>query len=75
MKTYVLPGLCNGISKYESLKSIEVTHSPACREVLIFSDVSILNDSVFRNRKVLKVHRFKIGLHQLLGFGTSNSLL
>ena len=34
--------------KYASLKSVEVTHSPACREVLIVSGVSILNDSVFR---------------------------
>ena len=56
-----------------SLKSMEVTHSPACREVLIVSGVSILNDSVFR--KVFKVLRSKIGLHRLLGLGTKNNLL
>ena len=54
-----------------SLKSMEVTYSPACREVLIVSGVSILNDPVFG--KVFKVPRAKIGLHQLLGLGTKNS--
>ena len=74
VKTHVFPGLTvNWYWKYASLKSIEVTHSPACREVLIVSGVSILNDSVFR--KVFKVLRPKIGLHQLLGLGTKNSWL
>ena len=36
---HVLPGLCIGIWKYASLKSMDVTHSPACREVLIISGV------------------------------------
>ena len=40
-----------------------VTHSTICREVLIVSGVSILNDSVFR--KVFKVLRYRIGLHWL----------
>ena len=55
-----------------SLKSMDVTHSPVCREVLIVSGISILNDSVFR--KVFKVLRSKIGLHRLLGLGKRNSL-
>ena len=59
--------------KCASLKSIEVTHSSACREVLIVSGVSILNNSVFR--KVFKVLKSKIGLRQLLDLGTTNSLL
>ena len=58
--------------KYASLESMEVTHSPACTEVLIVSGVSILNDSVFK--KVFKVLRSRIGLHRLLGLGTKNSL-
>ena len=58
--------------KYASVKSMEVTHSPACSEVLIVSGVSILNDSVFR--KVFKVLMSKMGLHWLLGLGTRNSL-
>ena len=45
---------------------MEVTHSPNCREVLIVSGVSILNDSVFR--KVFKVLRSRTGLHRLLGW-------
>ena len=44
---------------------MEDSHSLACREVFIVSVVSILNDSEFR--KVFKVLRSKIGLHQLLG--------
>ena len=56
-----------------SLKSMVVTHFPACSEVLIVSGVSILNDSVFR--KVFKLLRSKIGLHRLLGLGTKNSRL
>ena len=44
---------------------MDVTHSPACREVLIVSGVSILNDSVFR--KVFKLLRFRTSLHRLLG--------
>ena len=59
--------------KYTSLKSMEVTHSPACREVFIVSGVSILNDSVIR--KVFKLLRSRIGLHRLLGLGTKNSRL
>ena len=59
--------------KYASLKSMEVTHSPACMEVLLVSGVSVLNDSVFW--KVFKVLRYKIGLHQLLGLGPKNSWL
>ena len=47
---------------------MDVTHSPACREVLIVSGVSILNDSVFK--KVFKVLRSRMGLHRLLGLGT-----
>ena len=46
--------------KYASLKTMKNTHSPACREVLIVSSVSILNDFVFRN--VFKVLRSKIGV-------------
>ena len=42
-----------------SLKSMDVTHSPACREVLIVSGVSILNDLVFK--KVFKVLRSRTG--------------
>ena len=41
---HVLPGLT--VSVYASFKSMEVTHYPACKEVLIVSGVSILNDSV-----------------------------
>ena len=54
--------------KYASLKSMDVTHSPAWREVLIVSGVSILNVPVFK--KVFKVLRSRIGLHRLLGLGT-----
>ena len=50
-----------------------MTHSPDCREVLIVSGVSILNDSVFK--KVFKVLKSRIGLHRLLGLGTKNSWL
>ena len=56
-----------------SLKSMEVTHSPIYREILIVSGVSNLNDSVFR--KVFKGLRSRIGLHRLLGLGTKNSQL
>ena len=56
-----------------SLKSMEVTHSRTCREVLIVCGVSILNDSVFR--KVFKMLRAKTGLHQLLGLSTKNNRL
>ena len=52
---------------------MEVTHSPACREVLIVSGVSILNDSVLR--KVFKVLRSKMGLHRLFSLSTKNSWL
>ena len=38
-----------------------------CKEILILSGVSILNDPV--SRKVFKVLRSKIGLHRLLGLG------
>ena len=62
-----------GMWKYASLKSMEVTHSPACREVLIVSGVSILNDSVFR--KLFTLLRSKMGLNRLLGLGTKNSWL
>ena len=43
MKTHILPGLI----VYVCLKSMEVTHSPVCREVLIVSGVSILNNCVW----------------------------
>ena len=59
--------------KYASLKSMEVTHSPECREVLIVSGISIVNDSEFK--KVFKLLRSSIGLHRLLGLGTKNSRL
>ena len=62
-----------GIWRYASLKSMDVTHSPACREVLIASGVSILNDSEFK--KVFKALRSRTGLHQLLGLGSKNSRL
>ena len=52
---------------------MDVTHSPACREVLIASGVSILNDSEFK--KVFKVLRSRTGLQWLLGLGTNNSQL
>ena len=55
------------------LKSMDVTHSPAWREVLIVSGVSILNVPVFK--KVFKVLRTRTGLHRLLGSGTKNSRL
>ena len=55
------------------LKSMDVTHSPACREVLIASGVSILNDSEFT--EVFKVLRSRTGLHRLLGLGSKNSRL
>ena len=72
-RMYFLDWLWFGIWKYVSLKSMEVTHSPVCREVLIVSGVSILNDSVFR--KVFKGVRSRICLHRLLGLGTKNSRL
>ena len=62
-----------GIWKYASLKSMDVTHSPTWREVLMVSGVSILNDPVFK--KVFKVLRSRMGLHRLLGLGTKNSRL
>ena len=62
-----------GIWKYVSLKSVEVTNSPACKEVLIVSGVSTLNDSVFKN--LFRVLRSKIGLYRLLGLGTRNNRL
>ena len=63
---HVLPGLT--VNWY-----MDVTHSPDCREVLIVSGVSILNDSVFR--KVFKVLRSRTSLYRLLGLGTKNSWL
>ena len=61
MKRHVLPGLTELVcGSMCPLKSMEVTHSPICREVLIVSLVSILNDSVLR--KVFKVLRSRIGL-------------
>ena len=59
--------------KYASLKSMDVTHFPTWREVLMVSGVSILNDPVFK--KVFKVLRSRMGLHRLLGLGTKNSPL
>ena len=70
---YFLDWLFIGMWKYASLKSMEVTHSPACREVLIVSGVSILNDSVFKN--LFSALRSKMGLHWLLGLGTKNNWL
>ena len=61
-----------GMWKYTSLKSMEVTHSLAWREVRIVSGVSILNDCVFKNS--FSLLRSKIGRHLLLGFGTRNWL-
>ena len=59
---YVLPGMTlNWYMEYVSLKSMEVTHSPACREVLVVSGVSILNDTVFKI--LFRVLRSEIGLH------------
>ena len=52
---------------------MDVTHSPACREVLIASGVSILNDSEFK--KVFKVLRSRTGFHRLLGLVSQNSRL
>ena len=70
---YFLDRLRIGMWKYASLKSMDVTHSPAWREVLIVSGVSILNVPVFK--KVFKVLRTRTGLHRLLGSGTKNSRL
>ena len=60
-----------GIWKYASLKSMDVTHSAAWREVLIVSGVSILNFSALRN--LLLLLRSSRGLHLLFRFGTKNS--
>ena len=56
-----------------SLKSIDVTHSPFCNEVLMDSGVSILNFSAFRY--LFSELSSRIGLHLLLGFETKKSLL
>ena len=55
-----------------SLKSMDVTHSPVCREVQIIFGVSILNFSSLRN--LLRLLRSSIGLH-LSGFGTKRFLV
>ena len=55
------------------MKSIEVTHSPCCREVLMVSGVSILNFSTLRKR--FSLLRSRMGLHLLLGLGTRKSRL
>ena len=55
-----------------SLKALEVTHSPCCKEVLLLSGVSILKVSDFRY--LFSELRSRIGLHLLLGFGTKKSL-
>ena len=55
------------------MKSMDDTHSPVWREVVIVSGVSILNFSVFSN--LFRVLRSKIGLHRLFGFGTRKGLL
>ena len=61
------------MSKYESLKSMDVTHSSAYRKVPFVPGVSILNDSFFKN--LFKLWRSSIGCLRLLGFGTKNSWL
>ena len=55
------------------LKSIEVTHSPCWREVLMVSGVSILNFSALRKR--FNFLRSRMGLQRLFGFGTKKSRL
>ena len=55
-----------------SLKSMDVTHSLLCKEVLMLSGVSILKVSDFRY--LFSELRSRIG-HLLLGIGTKKSLL
>ena len=74
VKAHVLPGLTvNWYVEVCFLKSMDVTHSPAWREVLIVSGFSILNVPVFK--KVFKVLRSGIGLHRLLGLGTKKPVV
>ena len=61
-----------GIWKKVSLKSMDITHSPVCMEVLLLSADSMLNYSNFKN--LFRVLRSRIVLH-LLGFVTKNRLL
>ena len=70
MKSQIFPGLF----LYRDMEvSIEVTHSPCQRDVLMVSGVSILYFSVLRKR--FNLLKSSMGLHLLLGFGTKNSRL
>ena len=70
----ILSGLAlYGYMEIGILKSMEVTHSPIWREVLIVSSISNLNFATLRN--LFRLLRSSIGLQWLLRFGTKISRL
>ena len=69
----VFPGLWVYWDIDVSLKSMDYTHSPVCKVVLMLFDVSILNFSDIRY--LFSELRYRIAFHFLLGFGTKNILL